>query len=128
MSVGDVAGLIAAVAFGALVGFLALPLVKLGRVFDAATQSVKDVTEHTLPVIDETAATIAGTNAQLAKVDTVTTAAAEITQNASALTALVASTVGRPLIRLAAFSYGVRAALAGFTEKVTGKGSGKAGA
>ncbi len=126
--VGDVAGLIAAVAFVALVGFLALPLVKLGRVFDAATQSVKDVTEHTLPVIDETAATIAGTNAQLAKVDTVTTAAAEISQNASALTALVAATVGRPLIRLAAFSYGVRTALAGFAEKVTGKGPGKAGA
>lgn len=128
MSVGDVAGLIAAVAFLALVGFLALPLVKLGKVFDAATASVKDVTEHTLPVIDETAATIAGTNAQLAKVDTVTTAAAEITQNASALTALVAATVGRPLIRLAAFSYGVRTALGGVVEKVTGKAPGKAGA
>lgn len=124
--IGDVAGMVAAVAFAALVGFLALPLVKLGRVFDAATRSVKDVTEHTLPVIDETAATIAGTNAQLAKVDAVTTAAAEITQNASALTALVAATVGRPLIRLAAFSYGVRTALAGFTEKVTGRTAGKA--
>lgn len=121
MSVGDVAGLVAAIAFLALVGFLALPLVKLGKVFDAATESVKEVTEHTLPVIDETAATIAGANAQLAKVDAVTTAAAEITQNASALTALVAATVGRPLIRLAAFSYGVRKAMSGFTEKVTGK-------
>ena len=121
MSVGDVAGLVAAIAFVALVGFLALPLVKLGRVFDAATRSVRDVTEHTLPVIDETAATIAGTNAQLAKVDAVTTAAAEITQNASAVTALVAATVGRPLIRLAAFSYGVRTALRGFRESVTTK-------
>ena len=118
--IGDVAGLIAAIAFVALVAFLALPLVKLGKVLDAATQSVKDVTEHTLPVIDETAATIAGTNAQLAKVDTVTTAAAEISQNASSLTALVAATVGRPLIRLAAFSYGVRTAMAGFTDKVRG--------
>ena len=126
--IGDVAGLVAAVAFVALVGFLALPLVKLGKVFDAATQSVKDVTAHTLPVIDETAATIAGTNAQLAKVDAVTTAAAEITQNASALTALVAATVGRPLIRVAAFSYGVRTALADIKDKVTGRTAGKAGA
>ena len=124
MSVGDVAGLIAAVGFVVLVGFLALPLVKLGKVLDAATQSVKDVTAHTLPVIDETAATIAGASAQMAKVDTVTTAAAEITQNASALTALVAATVGRPLIRLAAFSYGVRKAMAGFASSVTGKGRG----
>lgn len=121
MSVGDIAGLIAAVAFVALVGFLAVPLVKLGRVLDAATQSVRDVTEHTLPVIDEAAASVAGANAQLAKVDAVTTAAAEITQNASALTALVAATVGRPLIRLAAFSYGVRTALAGFRDSVLGR-------
>jgi len=124
--VGDIAGMVAAIAFLALVGFLALPLVKLGRVLDAATQSVKEVTAHTLPVIDEAAATIAGTNAQLGKVDTVTTAAVEITQNASALTALVAATVGRPLIRLAAFSYGVRTALSGFTRKVTGRTAGQA--
>ena len=118
MSFGDVVGLIAALAFVALVGFMAVPLVKLGRVLDAATKSVKEITEHTLPVIDETAATIAGTNAQLAKIDAVTTAAAEISQNASALTALVASTVGRPLIKLAAFSYGVRQALSGLVDKV----------
>lgn len=118
MSVGDVAGLVAAIAFVVLVGFLALPLIKLGRVFDAASDSVKELTEHTLPVIDETAATIGTTNAQLAKIDTITTAAAEISQNASALTALVAATLGRPLIRLAAFSYGVRKALSGLVEKV----------
>ena len=42
MTPGDVAGLIAAVAFVALVGFLALPLIKLGRVFDrAALDAVK---------------------------------------------------------------------------------------
>lgn len=120
MSWGDVAGMVAAIAFVALVGFIALPLIKLGKVFDAATDFVKEVTEHTLPVIDETAATIASTNAQLSKVDAVTTAAAEIGQNASALTALVASTVGRPLIKVAAFSYGVRRALSGLVEKVRG--------
>ena len=47
MSLGDVAGLIAAIAFVALVGFLAVPLWKLGRTFDAATASVKDLTDHT---------------------------------------------------------------------------------
>ncbi len=120
MSVGDVAGLIAALAFVALVGFLALPLVKLGGVLDAARDSVKEITDHTLPVIDETAATIASTNSQLSKVDTVTTSAAEISQNLSALTALVASTIGRPLIKVAAFSYGVRRAMSGLVEKVRG--------
>ena len=116
--IGAVAGLLAAIAFVGLVGFLAVPLVKLGRTFDAATESVKELTAHTVPVLDETAATVATTNAQLVKVDSVTTSAAEISQNVSALTALVAATVGGPLIKVAAFSYGVRQALSGLAEKV----------
>lgn len=108
MSVADVAGLIAAIAFVLLVGALAVPLVKLGRVLDAARESLRDVTDHALPVIDEAATTIATTNGQLAKVDTVTTAAAQTSQNVSALTSLVAATVGAPLIKVAAFSLAVR--------------------
>jgi uncharacterized protein YoxC len=118
MSLGDVAGLIAAIAFVLLVGFLALPLIKLGKVFDAATQSVKDITDHAVPVLDETVTTVATTNAQLMKVDTMTTSAAEISQNVSALTALVSATIGGPLIKVAAFSYGVRQAMSGLAEKV----------
>ena len=115
--VGDIAGLIAAIAFVALVGFLALPLVKLGHVLEETRLSVKALTEHTVPVLDETASTVASANAQLVKVDTMTTSAAEITQNVSALTALVAATVGGPLIKVAAFSYGVRQALGSLTER-----------
>ncbi len=37
MSVGDVAGLIAAIAFVLLVGLLAIPLLKLGKVLDEAS-------------------------------------------------------------------------------------------
>ncbi len=118
MSFGDVAGLISALAFVALVVFLAQPLLKLGKVFDEARVSVKEITDHTVPVLDEAATTIATTNTQLAKVDTMTTSAAEISQNVSAVTALVSATVGGPLIKLAAFSYGVRQALSTFTAKV----------
>jgi uncharacterized protein YoxC len=115
MSVGDVAGLIAAIAFVLLVGVLAVPLVKLGRVFDETTASVKEITEHTLPVLDETATLVASSNTQLENIDTVTTAAAQISENVSALTALFAATVGSPMIKVAAFSYGVRRALSGLT-------------
>ncbi|MBU4336359.1 MAG: DUF948 domain-containing protein [Actinobacteria bacterium] len=113
MSGGDIAGLIAAVAFVLLVGVLAVPLVKLGRVLDEARVSVHDLTEHTLPVIDEAAALVASSNGQLEKVDQVTTAAAEVSQNVSALTALFAATVGRPMLKIAAFSAGVRRVLGG---------------
>src|SRR5690606_14219406 len=120
MSVGDIAGLIAAIVFVALVGFLALPLVKLGKFFDQSTDSVKELTNHTLPVIDETASVISTTNAQLDRIDTITARTAELTENASALSTLVAATVGGPLVKVAAFTYGARQALSGML-----KGKGK---
>jgi uncharacterized protein YoxC len=116
--IGAIAGLLAAIGFIGLVGFLAVPLVKLGRTFDAATRSITEVTDHTVPVIDEAAGTVASTNVQLGKVDQITTSAAEISQNVSALTALVSATVGGPLIKLASFTYGVRRAMADLVEKV----------
>ncbi|HEX5333129.1 MAG TPA: DUF948 domain-containing protein [Cellulomonas sp.] len=113
MSVGDVAGLIAAIAFVLLVGFLALPLVKLGRVLDEARVSVKELTDHTVPVLDEAASAVASTNVQIERVDAITSSAAQVSENVSALTSLFAATVGGPMIKVAAFSYGVRRALAG---------------
>ncbi len=113
MSVGDVAGLIAAIAFVLLVGFLAVPLIKLGRVLDETRTSVKEITDHTVPVLDEAATLVASSNTQLENIDTVTTAAAQVSENVSALTSLFAATVGGPMIKAAAFSYGVRTALSG---------------
>ncbi|QGQ19383.1 DUF948 domain-containing protein [Cellulomonas sp. JZ18] len=111
--IGDVAGLIAAIAFVLLVGVLAVPLVKLGRVLDEARASVRSLTEHSVPVLDETAQLVASSSTQLDKVDTVTTAAAQVSENVSALTSLVTATLGGPLVKVAAFSYGVRRAFAG---------------
>jgi uncharacterized protein YoxC len=110
---GDIAGLIAAIAFVLLVGALALPLVKLGRVLDEARTSVRELTEHTVPILDEAATTVSSANTQLERVDTVTTAAASVSQNVSALSSLFSATVGGPMIKVAAFSYGVRSALSG---------------
>lgn len=110
MTGGDIAGLIAAGIFAVLVGLLTIPLVKLGRVLDETSRSIRELTEHTTPLLDETADTIASTNAQLQRVDQITANVADVTGNVSALVALVAATVGGPLIKLAGFSAGVRAA------------------
>ena len=115
MSGGDVPGLIAACAFLILVGMLAVPLVKLGRVLDEARVSVKELTDHSVPILDEAASTVASTNVQLTKVDTITTAAAQVSENVSALTSLFAATVGGPMVKAAAFSYAVRRAFGGLT-------------
>lgn len=120
MSVGDIAGLIAAIAFVLLVGVLAVPLIKLGRVLDEARISVKELTDHSVPILDEAATTVASANSQLVKVDSVTTAAVQVSENVSALTSLVAATVGGPLVKVAAFSYAARRAVGG----LMGKGRG----
>ena len=120
--IGDIAGLIAAVAFVALVGLLAVPLVKLGKVFDTTTESIKDLTAHSVPILDESAQTVASANSQLVKVDTITTSAAEVSQNVSALTGLYAAAFGAPVVKVAAFSYGVRKAFAQAASKVRGAG------
>ena len=49
----------------------------------------------------------------LTRVDGITSSVGAMTTNASALTSVFAATVGSPLIKVAAFSYGVRVALSG---------------
>ncbi|HQE47601.1 MAG TPA: DUF948 domain-containing protein, partial [Rhodoglobus sp.] len=61
----------------------------------------------------EATTTISETNKQLVRVDSITSSVEEVTGNVSALVALFAATVGGPLIKIAGFSAGVRAAIAG---------------
>lgn len=113
MSGGDIAGLIAAGIFAVLVGLLAVPLIKLGRVFDETSSAIRDLRDNVTPLLEEATTTITETNRQLARVDAITSSVEETTANVSSLVALFAATVGGPLIRLAGFSAGVRAAIVG---------------
>lgn len=113
MSAGDVAGLIAAVAFVALVALLAVPILKLGRLIEDTRQTVRGVSEQTVPLLTEVTTTVATTNSQLVRVDAITTNVQQMTTNASALTALFAATLGSPVVKVAAFTYGVRQAMSG---------------
>lgn len=116
-----VPGLIAALSFAALVVLLAIPLIKTGRVLEELRKSVQQMTEQTAKILDEAANTVSGANSQLDNINTVTTAAAETSQNISALAALVSSTLGRPLVKVGAFSYGVRRAFAIRRSPASGK-------
>lgn len=113
VDLGDVAGLIAAIAFLVLVLFIAVPLVKLGSAIDEARITVRNLSNETTPLIAGVTTTVEQTNAQLGKVDVITSNVASTTTNVSALTALFAATLGSPIIRVAAFSYGVRQAVTG---------------
>jgi len=113
MTVGGFAALGAVVVFALLVGVIAIPLVKLGRVFDETRNTIRSISDGTLPLLTEVTTTVATTNEQLVKVDTITTNVAQVSTNVSALTSLFAATLGSPVVKVAAFSYGVRQALSG---------------
>ena len=115
MSAGEIAGLIAAVAFVLLVGVIAVPIIKLGKTVDELTLAVRDLRrEHvakTSVTVDETNQLLASTNVQMQRVDAITSNAQTLTGNAAAMSSLFAATLGGPLVRTAAFTYGVRRAL-----------------
>jgi predicted cobalt transporter CbtA len=113
MSGGDIAGLIAAGVFAVLVAFLAVPLFKLGKVFDETTLAIRDVSKGVAPILEESTTTIQEANKQLARVDAITTNVAEVTGNVNSLVALFAASLGGPLIKLASFSGAVRSAILG---------------
>ncbi|MDJ0335207.1 DUF948 domain-containing protein [Salinibacterium sp. G-O1] len=113
MTGGDIAGLIAAGVFAILVGFLAIPLIKLGRVFDETSAAIREASENITPLLEEATTTISETNKQIARVDSITSSVDEATKNLSSLVALFAASVGRPMIKIAGFSAGVRAAITG---------------
>lgn len=110
ITLGDLAGAVAALAFAYLVWRLGSVIGKAGEILDETRIGVKGLADGSLPLLGEVTSTVASTNQQLARLDTVTTHLAHVTANVSALTSLIAATLGGPLIKVAAFTYGVRRA------------------
>ncbi|MEN3307907.1 MAG: hypothetical protein V7603_4109 [Micromonosporaceae bacterium] len=122
----EIAALVAAGAFLMLVLVLAVPILRLRHTVDAATRVINDVNERTAPLLGNVNTTIEnvntaleqvhtsldGVNLQLAKVDTMTGHVQTVTANVANLTAVVSAAASNPLVKVAAFSYGVRKAAA----------------
>jgi uncharacterized protein YoxC len=108
VSAGDIAALVAAGAFVLLVLLLAIPLFKLGRTLDEATLAIRKTHEGAVPLLAGAQTTLDGVNAQLEQVDGITRGVGSVTTNVAALTSIASSTLASPLIKVAAFSYGVR--------------------
>ena len=111
LSGGEVAGLIVAVFWGVLVCFIAYVLVKLGKVVGETGKLVSGVTDQTVPLLNEVTTSVVHVNVELERVDAITANVQSISSNVSALTSVFAATLGSPVIKVAAFSYGVRRAL-----------------
>ncbi|MGH3698675.1 MAG: DUF948 domain-containing protein [Pseudonocardiaceae bacterium] len=111
MSAGQIAALIAAGAFVVLVGLLVVPLIKLGRTLDEVTLAIRKASADADPLLSGANTTVTQVNAQLERLDGITANAQAVTGNVSALTALFTATLGGPLVRVAALSYGVSKAI-----------------
>lgn len=114
MGVGEIAGLIAAIAFAVLAGFLIYPLIRLGKLLDQISQTVKDAGDHAIPALDEGVTTVQEVNKSLADVNRISEAASATASNVGALTNLYASFLGKPVIKLASVFYAVKTTAAGF--------------
>lgn len=121
LSGGQVAGLIVAMFWAILVCFLAVVLLRLARLLGETTKMIADIGEHAGPLLDDMTKTVEQAGEQLDRVDTITRNMAGVTQNVSAVSTVVTSVVGSPLVKAAAFSYGVRRAL-GVRQQQNGHG------
>lgn len=126
MDGGQIAALIAAGAFLMLVLVLAVPILRLRRTVDAATRAINDLNDRTAPLLGnanttvenvnvalaQVQTTLDGVNLQLAKIDTMTGHAQNVTANVANLATVVSAAAANPLVKVAAFGYGVRRAAA----------------
>jgi uncharacterized protein YoxC len=113
VSIGDIAGVIAALAFAFLVFRLGSVIGKAGKVLDETRIGVRGVSEQTVPLLANVTDTVASTNEQIVRLDTITANVSSMSTNINALTTLFAATLGSPVVKVAAFTYGVRSAMSG---------------
>lgn len=117
MGAGEIAGLIAAIAFAVLAGFLIYPLIRLGRLFDQIADTVRRSGEHALPALDESVSTVRRINQSLEDVNRISAAASTTANNVGALTDLYGSFLAKPLIKVAAATYALKATARSFVSK-----------
>jgi uncharacterized protein YoxC len=107
---GQVAALIAAVFFALLMLALCYLVLKLSKTVAETQKLVSGITDKTVPLLGEVTTSVTHVNKELVRVDAITANVQSISGNVSALTSLFAATLGSPIIKVAAFSYGVRRA------------------
>ncbi|UWP87614.1 DUF948 domain-containing protein [Dactylosporangium fulvum] len=126
MTTGGLAALIAALAFLVLVCLLAVPILRVRHTIDAATVALRDAADQTTPMLERVNMTIDnvnvalqqmhttldGVNMQLARIDTITENVSHVSANVANLSTVVSAAAANPLVKVAAFGYGVRKAAA----------------
>ena len=125
MGVGEIAGLIAAIVFAILAGFMIYPLIRLGKLFDQIAQTVKESGDHAIPALDESVTTVRQVNRSLEDVNRISAAASSTATNVGALTDLYGSFLGKPVIKAVSAVYAAKSTAQSF---LAAQGKSSAGA
>jgi hypothetical protein len=92
--------------------FLCYAIARFATVLRATEGLIVGVADRTVPLLGEVTTSVVQVNGQLERVDAITSNVQSITTNAASLAGLFAATLGSPLVKVAAFSYGIRRAVA----------------
>jgi uncharacterized protein YoxC len=110
ISVGQLVALACTVIFAAIALYIIKVLNRVNKNLIETQRLVAGVTDKTVPLLGEVTTSVTHVNRELVRVDAITANVQSMTGNVSALTSLFAATLGSPVIKVAAFSYGVRRA------------------
>jgi uncharacterized protein YoxC len=110
-ALGGLGAIIAAVAWAALVVFLAIMVFQLAVVLRGTATLIDEMREETVPLLHEVTGTVRGVNKELERVDGMVESAGHIVKNAERISSVVEQAVSSPLIKVIAFGAGASRAM-----------------
>jgi uncharacterized protein YoxC len=96
---GQAAALIAALAFVALVAFLAMVLAKVAAILSEVQMALNDVRKETMPLLKEVRTTVVTLNVEMDRVDGIMAAAESAATSVSNVAKLVTAATANPIIK-----------------------------
>ena len=117
MTWGQAAALIAALAFVALVAFLAMVLAKIGAILSEVQMTLNDIRKETMPLLKEVRTTVVTLNVEMDRVDGIMASAESAAASVSNVAKLVTSATANPIIKGMAFLTGAGVSLKSLRRK-----------
>ncbi|MFI6512817.1 DUF948 domain-containing protein [Streptosporangium sp. NPDC050855] len=121
LTAGEVAGLIAAMAWAILVCFMAVALVRLIRLLTETTKMVSQLGDRVVPLLEDVSAAVGETNRQLVALEAITKDVKQVSGHVARVSDVTQNLVTGPMIKVAAFTHGLRRALGARRRPVTAR-------
>ena len=120
MTWGQAAALIAALAFVALVAFLAVVLAKVAGILSEVQMTLNDVRRETMPLLKEVRTTVVTLNVEMDRVDGTMASAESAAASVSNVAKLVTAATANPIIKGIALLTGAGVSLRSLRRKRRG--------